>query len=203
MAEIKIEKKKPIWPWILALLLIALILYFLFFRETTVITNESTTNDTIVDNTEVIDDGYVNDNLSDVAAFLAFAKMDDGNMTLDHEYSHNALTKLIDATEEVSEKTDFDSKMDLDSARKYADEITKDPMATNHADNIKKATDIISKTLQNLQQAKFTNLTSEASKVKTSSESINEKELALNQKNKIKDFFSDAAVLLEKMNSNN
>ena len=111
MAEIKIEKKKPIWPWILALLVISLIVYFLFFKDTTVITNENTTtNDTIVDRTEMQDDGYINDNLSDVAAFMMFVKKDDGNMTLDHEYSHDALTKLIDATEETSEKVNFDSK---------------------------------------------------------------------------------------------
>ena len=200
MAEIKIEKKKPIWPWILALLLIAIIVYFLFFRETTVITNENTSNDTIVDNTEMIDEGDVKDNLSDVAAFVAFVKNDSGEMTLDHEYSHDALTKLIDATEEISEKTSFDSKMDLDNARKYADEITNNPEATNHADNIKKATDMISTVLQNVQKAKFSNLAAEADKVKISSAAISVKELALNQKQKIKGFFDDAADLLDKMN---
>ncbi len=201
MAEIKIEKKKPIWPWILALLLIALIVYFLFFRDTTVITNENTTNnDTIVDRTEMQDDRNINDNLSGVAAFTAFVKNDDGNMTLDHEYSHNALTKLIDATEEISDKTSFDSKMDLDNARKYANEITNDPQATDHSNNIKKATDMISSVLQNIQKAKFSNLTAEAEKVKMSSQAINVKELALNQKNTVKTFFDDAADLLDKMN---
>ncbi len=201
MAEIKIEKKKPIWPWILALLVIALIIYFLFFRDTTVIMNESmTNNDTIVDRTEMVDDNYVDDNLSDVAAFVALVKNDDGNMTLDHEYSHNSLTKLIDATEEISEKVSFDAKMDLDNARKYADEIIKDPQATDHSNNIKKSTDIISTVLQNLQKAKFTNLTTEADKVKMSSQAINVKELALHQKNKIKSFFDDSADLLDKMN---
>ena len=201
MAEIKIEKKKPIWPWILALIVIALIIYFLFFRQTTVITNESsTTHDTIVDRTEMPDDEYVNDNLSDVAAFVAFVKSDDGKMTLDHEYSYNALTKLIDATQEISNKVGFDSKIDLENARKYADEITKNPEATNHADNIKKATDMISTVLQNLQAAKFPKLKSEADKVKMSSQAINVKELALNQKEKIKGFFDNAADLLENMN---
>jgi hypothetical protein len=35
MAEIKIEKKKPVWPWIVVLLLIAAIVYFIFFRDNT------------------------------------------------------------------------------------------------------------------------------------------------------------------------
>jgi uncharacterized membrane protein len=33
MAEIKIEKKKPVWPWIIALLLIAAVVYYVFLRE--------------------------------------------------------------------------------------------------------------------------------------------------------------------------
>jgi L-rhamnose mutarotase len=33
MAEIKIEKKKPIWPWIVALLLIAGVVYYVFFKD--------------------------------------------------------------------------------------------------------------------------------------------------------------------------
>lgn len=33
MAEIKIEKKKPVWPWILLILGLIALVYFLFFRD--------------------------------------------------------------------------------------------------------------------------------------------------------------------------
>lgn len=33
MAEIKIEKKKPIWPWIIVVLIISALLYFLFLEN--------------------------------------------------------------------------------------------------------------------------------------------------------------------------
>ncbi|CAD0002159.1 MULTISPECIES: hypothetical protein [Flavobacterium] len=33
MAEIKIEKKRPVWPWIVAVLLIAGLLYYVFLRD--------------------------------------------------------------------------------------------------------------------------------------------------------------------------
>ena len=33
MAEIKIEKKRPVWPWIVALLLIAGLVYFVFLKD--------------------------------------------------------------------------------------------------------------------------------------------------------------------------
>ncbi len=53
MAEIKIEKKKPIWPWIVAVLLIGALVYFVFLRdnevqgERRVETENSTSTDTI------------------------------------------------------------------------------------------------------------------------------------------------------------
>ncbi|MFH6991039.1 hypothetical protein [Flavobacterium sp. FlaQc-48] len=33
MAEIKIEKKKAIWPWIVVVLLISAIIYYIFLRD--------------------------------------------------------------------------------------------------------------------------------------------------------------------------
>lgn len=201
MAEIKIEKKQPVWPWIFGLLVVAAVVYFLFFNDATaVIDNDNTANDTIVDRTEPQDNTDNDENSSDVAAFVTFMQSDDGKMTLDHEYSHNALTQLIDATEEVAMKSDFDAKADFDKARQLADEITTNPEAGNHADFIKQATSTISAVLQNLQAAKFPDLKAEADKAKMASDAIDVKELTLNQKEKIKGFFADAADLLEKMN---
>ena len=33
MAEIKIEKKKPIWPWVVVVLIIGALLYFVFLKN--------------------------------------------------------------------------------------------------------------------------------------------------------------------------
>ena len=33
MAEIKIEKKKPLWPWIVAVLIIAALVYYIFVQD--------------------------------------------------------------------------------------------------------------------------------------------------------------------------
>lgn len=33
MAEIKIEKKKPIWPWIVIVLLISALVYYIFLKD--------------------------------------------------------------------------------------------------------------------------------------------------------------------------
>lgn len=202
MAEIKIEKKQPVWPWILGLLVVAALIYLLFFNDSTaVIDNNNTTNDTIVDRNELQDNTDLDENFSDVAAFVTFIKNDDGKMTIDHDYSHSALTKLIDATEEVALLNDFDAKVDFDKARQLADEITTNPEVGNHADFIKEATSRISTVLQNLQSANFPDLKAEADQAKMTSDAINVQELALNQKESIKGFYDAAADLLEKMNN--
>lgn len=33
MAEIKIEKKKPIWPWIAIVLIIGALIYYIFVKD--------------------------------------------------------------------------------------------------------------------------------------------------------------------------
>ncbi|WP_165830106.1 hypothetical protein [Flavobacterium hydrophilum] len=45
MAEIKIEKKKPLWPWVIVVLLLAAIIYFVFLKD----------NETRVENTSTIE----------------------------------------------------------------------------------------------------------------------------------------------------
>ena len=55
MAEIKIEKKRPVWPWIVAVLLIAGLVYYVFLNDNqvqnvnTVEIENTTTTDTIVE----------------------------------------------------------------------------------------------------------------------------------------------------------
>lgn len=53
MAEIKIEKKKLIWPWIVALLIIGALVYYIYFTDHEAHSNSSTEieNTTSTDNT--------------------------------------------------------------------------------------------------------------------------------------------------------
>jgi hypothetical protein len=61
MAEIKIRKKSPVWPWILLLLLvIGGVLYFLYYKgDVTTITNESTLE-------QIEDDSYESPSESEI-----------------------------------------------------------------------------------------------------------------------------------------
>lgn len=53
MAEIKIEKKKPVWPWIVAVLLIGALVYYVFLRDDEVQNDNSVKieNNTSIDST--------------------------------------------------------------------------------------------------------------------------------------------------------
>ncbi len=199
MTEIKIEKKKPIWPWILGVAIIALLLYFLVFnrnkdkddmKENSVAKGQPVAADLI----------NVHENNTTVAAYINFIQSDTNKMGIDHEFASQALLKLSDATQAMAKETGYDVKGDLDSAKVYANQITSDPNVTTHAGSIKKAAAILSGVLQNLQQQKYPGLANEAATLKSSCDAINPDVLTLDQKDAIKSFFSNAADILQKMN---
>lgn len=209
MAEIKIEKKKPIWPWIILALIILALLYFFVFA------NDDDVTDDVDDNTEQVvwdedstttdwdDDtttNWDNDSLSmtGVAGYMAYID-NDAKMGVDHEYTNNALMKLIEAVEAKASEVNYDVTADMQAARKDAEKITNDPTAVNHAGTIKDAGNKIATALSKMQKDKFPNLTSDVEEVKKAVENINPDTQTLNQKDQINEFFEEAGEVLEKM----
>lgn len=121
-------------------------------------------------------------------------------MSLDHAYSSEALTKLTDAVDAMATEAGYDVKVDIAKAKQYADEITKDPLVTTHADKIRSAANVLSTSLQNMQQAKYPGLSAEAADVKSAAAAIIPQTLTLDQRDAVKSFFRKAADLLTKMN---
>lgn len=197
MAEIKIEKKKPIWPWILLIIALLAIAWYFFFRNDTDEQAESVETVETANNSALID---VHENNSMVAAYVTFINSDTNKMTLDHAYTSEALTKLTNAIDAMATEAGYDVKADIARAKQLADEITKDPMSTAHGDKIKRAADVLSTSLQNMQQAKYPELSAEGADVKSSASAINPETLTLNQRDAVKTFFRKAADLLNKMN---
>lgn len=200
MAEIKIEQRKQIWPWLLAgIVTIALLVYLLAFRNNDKTINTEDEADYIT-NTDETDLSEIKENNSTVAAYVDFVENSKVKMDLDHAYTNEALLKLIDATNAIAEEVDYEVKADLGKAKDYANMITKDPFDTTHADNIRKADDIIAKVLQNIQKVHFPNLANEVEELKSAAESIKPAVLTLDQKEAVKNFFAKASDLLQKMN---
>ncbi|MGK2863184.1 MAG: hypothetical protein ACSLE0_14735 [Chitinophagaceae bacterium] len=193
MTEIKIEKKKQVWPWILlGLGILALLLYFFVFSNDTEKEKVTETPATALKD--------IHENNRTVAAYVMFINADTNKMTLDHSYTNEALLKLTDATNAMANEVDYSVKADLDKAKELTDKIINDPFETSHADNIRKAADILAGSLQNLQQAKYPMLENDAGEVKLAAEAINPETLTLEQRDAVKSFFAKAANLLEKMN---
>lgn len=196
MAEIKIEKTKPVWPWILlALGLIALLLYLFVFNKKE--KDENVNAEPSAASAGLIDVREAN---STVASYVTFVQADTSTMSLDHTYTNTAFLELNDAINAMAGEVGFDVKADLNMAKQHADSITHNPFETTHANHIRAAADIFSTSLQNMQQAKYPSLANEAANVKTAAAAINPELLTLEQRDAVKHYFHEAAELLQKMN---
>lgn len=200
MAEIKIEKKKQVWPWLLiGLVIAALLVYFLVFRDNGK-NSEALTEAVYTTNTNESDLIEVKENNGTVADYVNFVETSKEKMSLDHAYTNEALLKLIEATNAMANEVGYEVQADLEQVKEYAKMITKDPFETTHADNIRKADDILTNVLQNIQKAKYPGLADEVEELKIASTSINPKILTLEQKDAVMNYFAKASDLLQKMN---
>ncbi|MDT0651592.1 hypothetical protein [Autumnicola edwardsiae] len=206
MAEIKVEKKKPIWPWIIAGLIVLAILYFLFFAngDDNEITDEDN-QEQVVDTTyqENNSTARYEDNRSDtltggISGFLSYVG-DKSKMGIDHEYTNNALIYLMNAVQVKANDLNVNIDTDMQQIRQQAEAITNDPMATNHADKIKNAGSDLADVIEKLQQENFPDLSQDVQEVKTAVEDIDPSVLTLEQKDKVNKFFDEAGDVLEKM----
>jgi len=198
MTEIKIEKKKPVWTWILlvlGLLVAVFAAWFFFIRNDNA--EPVATADETADETALID---VHENNNIVTAYVTFIDADTATMGLDHVFTSEAFTKLTNAVDAMATEAGYDVKADIAKAKQLADEITNDPMATVHADKIRSGADLLSTCIQNIQQAKYPGLSAEAADVKSAASAINPETLTLDQRDAVKSFFRKAADLLNKMN---
>lgn len=200
MAEIKIEQKKQIWPWLLLGLIVAgLLVYSLVFRDNDKITEVVTTADHITNANEPALIG-VKENNKTVAAYVIFIENNKNNMSLDHDFTNEALLKLIEATQAMANEVGYEVRADLEKVKGYANMITKDPYDTTHADNIRMAADILTNVLQNIQRAEYPGLAGEVAELRSASESIKPAVLTLDQRDAVKNYFAKASDLLQKMN---
>lgn len=217
MAEIKIEKKKLVWPWILLVFsIITVLFYFLVFHNynkkmnevpktlevKSVKENGSAVNTyvKIDEEPKIYDLISVKENNSVVEAYVHFVQTDKNKMNLDHAYTIEALLKLIEATDAIAGEVGYEVRADLDKVKVYSKMIGEDPFETTHADNIKKADAILTDVLQNIQKAKYPGLADNLRELRSASEAIKPAILTLDQKKEVKAFFSKAAELLQKMN---
>ncbi len=212
MAEIKIEKKKPIWPWIILVLVILAILYFLVFandeeeiemddteqieEEVWEDEDEMTTWDDETDTT-----AWDSDTLGgtqDVSGYLTYIS-DKSKMGVDHEYTNNALIWLMNAVQAKANEINYNIDADMQSVRQDAEAIQKDPSSTNHAEMIKQAGTKLANILEKMQNENYPDLSNDVQEMKTAADNIQGSVQTLEQKDQINTFFDEAADVLRKM----
>lgn len=212
MAEIKIEKKKPIWPWIILVLIILAILYFLVFA------NDNENDDMEMEDTEQVQDENVwedederdttawDDTAADtlggsqagVSEYLTYIS-DKSKMGVDHQYTNNALIRLMNAVQAKANEINFDIEADMKSVRQDANAIQQDPTSEKHANKIKQAGTKLANILEKMQKQNYPDLSQDVQEVKTAANNIDGSVLTLQQKNQINKFFEEAGDVLRKM----
>ena len=202
MAEIKIVQKKQTGLWLLAVIAIAILLYyFLVFRDNSSINPiEVATETKSVSGTNENNLLGVKENNSTVAAFVNFVENDMSRVGLDHAYTNEALLKLSSAMNAMAGEIGYDIRTDLDKVKESITLIANEPFETSFAKNIRNATDNSTTALQNMQLAKYPWLTDEVDALKSASVSINPEVLTLDQKDALMNYFVKASDLLQKMN---
>lgn len=209
MAEIKIEKKKPIWPWIILALVILALLYFFVFAD-------DDNDDMDATETEQVEGGTVWEEETDtttwetetdtanwnnqggVQGYLTYIS-DNDRMGIDHEYTNNALIQLMNAVQAKADEMNYNIDADMQEIRQDAEAIQRDPTSLNHANRIKSAGTKLANVMENMQQEQYPNLSSDVEEVKTAAQNINETTPTLDQRDQVKMFFDEAGDLLRKM----
>lgn len=215
MAQIRIEEKKQtgILPWVLGLLLLGLVAWagFAFLddedNDSALLDAEETAAPIAEMATEITgqpDGTYVDMDEVDVAVyrepvdlFMNYTEDMKGEMGLHHEFSHEALTYLASATEAVASAYNVDASDNVSRVKTLADEITKDPYATDHADKIRMAALMITETMENVGDRGFgDSLDDEIEALRKEAQAINSKTLTLNQKEDVRSYFAAARTIL-------
>ena len=203
MAEIKVEKKKSIWPWILLIAGLLAALYYFVIREDDAVLVDDMDDTEYVEEVEAAQEATVAAMLSETAIteineYKTYISNEE-KMGIDHVYSNAALERLIDATRAVTNALDVDINADLDQAQAYATSITKDPYEVDHANKIKDAGQIIAAALKKVQNQKFFDLSKSCTQLQNTVMAIDPQVKTLNQKDAVKSFFDQAGNILTNM----
>ncbi len=204
MARIRIEEKKKggILPWILGLLLLGLAVWGIaeLFEES----DEYLSDDIEAVEESSVPSQEVGNDLADVAysgpvaAYMQATENMKGEMGLDHEFSHDALTKLAMAVDAVASDKGVALPTDMARVTQLADDITKDPTATDHADKIRMAALQITDAFEAINDAAYDGK-GDVSMLRKEAQDISGKSLTLNQKEDVRSFFGAARSLLSEM----
>lgn len=201
MAEINVERKrnkKPVWPWIVAIILIVGIIWLLAGTE-----ENETYEAADAEYTENVQEqnqtmGQQADN--PVAEFITFVHDREGEVSLSHDYTQKGLQRLADALAYLhNQNQTVNGNQYLSEISNTASAIVKDTDSKKHADKIRSAFIAAANFMQNLPQSDYPQMQEETDKIMDAAEDIQADELATDQATEIKGFFGNVANAFAEM----
>lgn len=207
MAEIKIRKKSPIWPWILLVLIIlAALWYFFIYLDTADIDDADEVDDL---NTEQIDDESYNseDNTnSDAYSETDSTYNTSGSNQLSSQPvtttiadANKSMIDLIDAVRTKSLQTKVTVNNDLKAQREKLIKTTSSTSESSWMNTMKSSGDQIIAAMQTLQKEKYPQLTNEVTSAQNSLQMVDASKTFEDQKARIDTFIRDVVTTLNKM----
>lgn len=208
MAEINIQKKKrPVWPWILGIIIAAAVIWViveLVDRDETVYTPTATTETAPQQNDATADMPEHQAHSQQVNDYISFVREHDSveEMNLDHDYTADGIRLLSLALNDIVDQVgadDINIQQKKETLKSKADRIQRNQEATFHADSIRSAFLTSAELMQDLERNHFDNLENQVDRVRETAEAIDPNTLTLDQRTKVKAFFASSSQALHSM----
>lgn len=209
MAEINIEKKKkPVWPWIVAVLLLVAVIWILVdnddddgMDDIPAQTEESAYQEPDNDYQDAGDQQAMQSNqeAGPAMAYVNFVEENEAEIGLEHTYTHQALTHLSKALNDLSENPSQETKTKIDELTMQADQLMQNTYSGEHADMMSACFQSAADAIKSIQQEQYPDLQEQAGEVEQAAGEITGEDLATDQKEAIRNFFSVSADAVGQM----
>lgn len=207
MADINIEKKsnkKPIWPWILGLLLLIGVIWVLAEvmenepeREEMAVAEERYEEEPLATDPQA---NPVEENNPQAESFVVYVheNLRMGAMGEDPEVIREGLMRLSAAIGQFSQHNTAHEQQ-IEEIRQTAQQIEPGSPSEQHAEMVKSATSIAALVLRQIQQNQFPDAVAEVTDLQEQARAIDPTEQLSEQKGEVEAYFEKAADVIEKM----
>ena len=214
MTEIKIVKKKPIWPWILLILIVLGIAAYFIYNNPDLDTlnngfDDGVTNEKVMDsksNQIGADGAYRTDSYGGIYdEYKAFDESirDSTRIAVDSSYTKKAFSNLTKLVVKQADKNDIEDSQALEDLRDYSVLITTISKTSSNSENFKNfktLCDKIAAVLGNIQAKSYPSMQQEAANLKQIATKISISTPMANQQTDINDFLKKSREILKSMN---
>ncbi|MDQ3190841.1 MAG: hypothetical protein M3Q58_04535 [Bacteroidota bacterium] len=188
MTEIHVQKKKkPVWPWVVGLILIVVVILLLVDNGAQKKAEMAVTEREIPE---------------EVTDYILYVRQTDASdtMNIHHEYTSEGIQKLASALEALvdeinSQEVEMDEKKDR--LNQIADYIQKNPQQLTHSDSIRAAFELASDIIVTIQQAHFPEVSEDVQNLQSAATAVNPGTPTLDQSAQIEGFFEESASALD------